>query len=88
MVVLKLLSASPEVYPTPVPGWIIIQLCTLLISTSCPAYEMFLVAQVCILDVIFSTSLSHSIFVNLLKTIGTPRYFKGKVVSMKPVIWM
>ena len=28
MVVLKLLSASPEVYPTPVPGWIIIQLCT------------------------------------------------------------
>ena len=28
MVVLKLLSASPEVYPTPVPGWIIVQLCT------------------------------------------------------------
>jgi len=28
MVVLKLLSASPKVYPTPVPGWIIVQLCT------------------------------------------------------------
>ena len=28
MVVLKLLSASPEVYPTPVPGWIIVRLCT------------------------------------------------------------
>jgi len=28
MVVLKLPSASPEVHPVPVPGWIIIQLCT------------------------------------------------------------
>jgi len=28
MVVLKLLSTSPEVYPVPEPGWIIVQLCT------------------------------------------------------------
>jgi len=28
IVVSKLLSASPEVYPTPVPRWIIVQLCT------------------------------------------------------------
>ena len=28
MVVLKLISASPEIYPSPQPGWVLIQLCT------------------------------------------------------------
>jgi len=29
MVVLKLLSASPEVHPIPVPGWVMVQLYTI-----------------------------------------------------------
>ena len=59
---------------------------TLLINLALSTNYRFLISYECTLARILSTSPLHSIFINLLAVMGTPRYLSGKLLSCSPVI--
>ena len=59
---------------------------TLLINLALLANDRFLVSHKCTFASILSASPLHSIFVNLLAMMGTPRYLSGKLLSLSPII--